>query len=388
MGKAAAAMAAAVEDEALERIRAGLVITRDGLDRPLERCRHRQAGHPVPDARSEAAAREALSLVSKMEPQDVLLVLLSGGASALLAGPPVGVQTRDMVELTRMLLASGADIAEMNVVRKHVSRVAGGRLALAASAERIEVVVVSDVPGDRMDLIGSGPFVPDPSRYHDACEILRARGLWSQLPAAVRNHLEQGRVGEAGEVPDSENGPCKKVRHHLVASNRDALDAAIGCARSIGLRAVPLGAVLHGEAREAGARLAALVRSVGRIEVDARPVCFVGGGETTVTLRGSGRGGRNQELALAAAIALAGVPHCGLLAAGTDGSDGVTDAAGAFVDGGTVARGAALGVAASEALDRNDSHGFFAREGGLFRTGPTGTNVMDLVLMWVGADAG
>ncbi|MFP8874493.1 MAG: DUF4147 domain-containing protein, partial [Myxococcota bacterium] len=360
-----------------------------GLDRPLKRCRHRQAGHPVPDARSDAAAREALSLVSEMRPQDVLLVLLSGGASALLAGPPAGVRTRDLVELTRMLLSSGADIAEMNVVRKHVSRVAGGRLALAASAGRTEVLVVSDVPGDRMDLIGSGPFVPDPSRWHDACEILRARGLWSQLPFAVRNHLEQGLETEAEEAPDSSEAPgWKTVRHHLVASNRDALEAAIGCARSSALRVVPLGTVLHGEAREAGVRLAALARSVGPFEDDTRPICFVGGGETTVTLRGSGRGGRNQELALAAAIRLEGVPHVGLLAAGTDGSDGVTDAAGAFVDGGTVARGAAQGVAASEALDRNDSHGFFAKEGGLFRTGPTGTNVMDLVLMWVGADAG
>ena len=384
VGKAGGAMAAAVEAEAGGRIREGLVVTRDPLDQPLLHCRHRQAGHPVPDARSDAAAKAAITLVSEMPSDDVLVVLLSGGASALLASPPEGILPIELVELTRLLLASGADIEEVNTVRKQVSRVAGGRLANVANADRVEVLVISDVPGDRLEVIGSGPFAEDHTGYREACDILRRRDLWNSLPPGLHRHLEEGEVVEDAEGKRLGGSVFQKVRHHVVASNEDALVAAVRCATEDALRVVSLGAALYGEARVAGERIAAEVRSLASQEGDSRPVCFIGGGETTVTLRGAGKGGRNQELALAAAIALEGVPGVGLLAAGTDGIDGVTDAAGAFVDGGTVARGEALGLVAQEALDRNDSYGFFEQEGGLFRTGPSGTNVMDLILLCVG----
>ena len=386
VGKAGAAMAAAVEAEAGERIREGLVVTRDPLDQPLVHCRHRQAGHPVPDARSDAAAKAAIKLVSEMPCDDVLVVLLSGGASALLASPPEGVLPIELVELTQLLLASGADIEEVNTIRKQVSRVAGGRLAHAANADRVEVLVISDVPGDRLEVIGSGPFAEGHTGYREACDILRRRALWNSLSPGVQGCLEQGAVIEDAEGKRLGESVFQKVRHHVVASNEDALVAALRCASEDALRVVSLGSALYGEARVAGERLVAEVRSRTSQEGDSRPVCFVGGGETTVTLRGAGKGGRNQELALAAAIALEGIPGVGLLAAGTDGIDGVTDAAGAFVDGETLARGEALGLVAQEALDRNDSYGFFEQEGGLFRTGPSGTNVMDLILLCVGPD--
>jgi glycerate 2-kinase len=384
VGKAGAAMAAAVEAEAGGRIREGLVVTRDPPDQPLLHCRHRQAGHPVPDARSDAAAKAAITLVSEMPSDDVLVVLLSGGASALLASPPEGVRPIELVELTRLLLASGADIEEVNTIRKQVSRVSGGRLANAANADRVEVLVISDVPGDRLEVIGSGPFAEDHTGYREACDILRRRDLWDSLPPGLQRYLEEGELVQDAEGKRLGGSVFQKVRHHVVASNEDALVAAVRCATEDALRVVSLGAALYGEARVAGERIAAEVRSLASQEGDLRPVCFIGGGETTVTLRGAGKGGRNQELALAAAIALEGIPGIGLLAAGTDGIDGVTDAAGAFVDGGTVARGEALGLVAQEALDRNDSYGFFEQEGGLFRTGPSGTNVMDLILLCVG----
>ena len=384
-GKAAAAMAAGLEAAAGARIAGGLIVTKDGHELPgraIARCPVRNAGHPVPDARGEAAARELLAVAAAARPTDVLVVLLSGGASALLGCPLPGVSLDELAATTRALLASGAEIGELNAVRKHLVEVAGGRLARASRASRIEVLVVSDVLGDRLDVIGSGPCEPDPTTFADALAAVDRRDLRGALPARVLAELLAGARGERPESPKPADPIFERVHTTVVASLADALGAARAEAMARGLRAIPVAEALRGEARELGRRLAAIARSVRR----ERPVCLVAGGETTVTLRGAGRGGRSQELALSAALGLDGVGGVALLAAGTDGTDGPTDAAGAFADGETAARARALGFDARAALAAHASYDFFAAEGGLLRTGPTRTNVMDLVLMRLEAD--
>ncbi|HVN40871.1 MAG TPA: DUF4147 domain-containing protein [Myxococcota bacterium] len=378
-GKAAPRMARALEEVAGDEIAAGLVVARDAATAPprLPMC---LGAHPVPDARSAAAGREALRLCERAAQEDVLLVLLSGGASSLLATPAGALGVEDLAHTHEALLASGAPIDEVNAVRKHVSLAAGGRLALRARCRRIEVLAISDVPGDRLDVIGSGPCCADPTRYADSLDVLARRDLRERVPAAVIRHLEAGARGEHAETPKPGDAALARVRHTILASNRTALEAAARAARRTGARPVLVTPRLAGEASRAGRRLAVLARA---LRADS-PQCLLAGGETTVRVRGEGRGGRSQELALAAAIELAGARDIALLAAGTDGSDGPTDAAGAFADGGSVARGAARGIDARAALARNDAYGFFDAEGGLLRTGPTGTNVMDLVLVAAG----
>ena len=380
-GKAAAAMAAAFEREAGERISRGLVITKEGHGLPLAKLPLREAGPPLPDARSEAAGAEALALVAAAGADETLVVLLSGGASALTSCPAPGLGVEALRETTDLLLRAGAEIGELNCLRKHLTRVAGGRLAAASRAREIVVLAISDVIGDDWATLGSGPCAPDPSRYADALAVLRRHGLVEKVPAAVRVHLEAGAAGLRPESPKPGDPALARVRSALVASNRDALAAAREAGRARGLAVHVLTDRLSGEARDAGRRLAALARALR----PGPPRLLLAGGETTVTVRGRGRGGRAQELALAAATALEGDSRVALLAAGTDGTDGPTPAAGAYADGGTLARGAAAGADASRALAENDAHGFFAREGGCFVTGPTGTNVMDLVLVHVAA---
>jgi len=381
VGKAAAGMAAALERLAGERIDAGLAVTKDGHGVPLERIALREAAHPVPDARSQRAAREAIQLVQTARREDVLVVLLSGGASSLLSGPAPGLTLADVAGTTAALLAAGVEIEGLNAVRKHLSAVAGGRLARRAACGRIEVLAISDVPGDRLDVIGSGPLAPDPTTYADALAVLDEAGLRDRVPAAVRAHLEAGARGEAEETPKPGDPDLARVRTTVLANNRMALEAVRAAAEREGRRAVVLEGGLRGEARQAGRRLAAQAGS----RAGSRPVCLVAGGETTVHVRGGGRGGRSQELALAAALELEGRAGAAILAAGTDGTDGPTEAAGAYADGETVARGRARGVDAQAALADNDAYTFFAAEGGLFCTGPTGTNVMDLALLEIDA---
>ncbi len=376
-GKAAAAMAAAVESVAGDRLAGGLAVTKDGCEAALDRIALRSAGHPVPDARSEAAAREVLELVQAAAPEDLLLVLLSGGASSLLACPAPGLGLADLAAATGLLLAAGADIEETNAVRKHLSALSGGWLARRSRPRRIEVLALSDVPGDRLDVIGSGPFSADPTTYADALEALRRRDVLDALPEQVRAHLLAGERGERAETPKPGDSDLARVRHTLLATNRTAVDAAAAAAGRAGLQSLTLDGVLCGEARDAAAALVAKAHAAR----SGVPVYLVCGGETAVTLRGSGLGGRSQELALAAAIDLDGGPPTALLAAGTDGSDGPTSAAGAYADEQTLARARRAGVDAVAALAENASHPFFRAEGGLFVTGPTRTNVMDLALL-------
>jgi glycerate-2-kinase len=382
-GKAAAAMAAAFEREAGERVARGLVITKDGHGLPLAKLGLREAAHPLPDARSEAAGAEALALAASASADETLVVLLSGGASALTSCPLPGLRLEELRETTDLLLRAGAEIGELNCLRKHLTRVAGGRLAAASRAREIVVLAISDVMGDDWATLGSGPCAPDPSSYADALAVLRRRGLSEKVPAAVRRHLEAGAAGLRPESAKPGDPALARVRRLFVASNRDALAAAREAGRARGLAVHVLTERLRGEARHVGRRLAALARALR----PGPPRLLLAGGEPTVTVRGRGRGGRAQELALAAALELAGERRVALLAAGTDGSDGPTPAAGAFADGATLARGAAAGVDARAALAENDAYGFFAREGGCFVTGPTGTNVMDLVLVRVSDDA-
>lgn len=377
IGKAGAALAAAAEATLGARIAAGLALVPDGGERALARSEMLVGGHPIPDERGAAATREILAFAARPGPGDVLLVLLSGGGSSLLCAPAPGLALADVAEAVRALLAAGASIDELNTVRKHLAAATGGRLARASRAGRIEVLAISDVIGDRLDVIASGPFAPDPSRFADALAVLARRDSERRIPAAVRAHLEAGARGEREETPKPGDLAFARTRHTLIASNATAVEAAGEAADERGWRTMMVNGALFGEARSAAQRLVAF----GEARRSDRPQCLVAGGETVVTVRGAGRGGRSQELALAAALAIEGRNDVAVLAAGTDGADGPTDAAGAFADGGTVARGRSAGVDAAAALANNDSHGFFCREGGVFRTGVTGTNVADLALV-------
>jgi len=383
-GKAAAAMARALEEVAGARIAGGLAVTKDGHELPVERLALRSAAHPVPDARSAAAGAAALAAAAAAGPDDWLLVLLSGGASALLSAPLPGLSLPDVRRTTEALLTAGAPIEELNAVRKHLTAVSGGRLARATRAARVVVLALSDVLGDDPAVIASGPCSADPTRFADALAVLDRRGARARVPGAVVAHLEAGARGEREESAKPGDPALARVAYRVLASSRDALAAACEAARAEGVRTVVASAALRGEARVAGARLAALARAV---LADA-PVLVASAGETTVTVRGPGRGGRCQELALAAALGLEGCEGTTLLAAGTDGSDGPTDAAGAFADGETVRRARARGLDAADALARNDAYAFFASEGGLVRTGPTRTNALDLALLLVAPPGG
>lgn len=377
-GKAAVPMAAALEARAGARIAAGLAVTKAGHGGTLERIELLEAGHPVPDRRSERAGRAARALVEAGQPDEVLVVLLSGGASALLAASLADLSLEDVAETTRVLLRAGAPIDALNAVRKRLVDLAGGRLATRSRAHRIELLVLSDVAGDRLDVIGSGPFAPDPTTYADAWRVLERYAVDGRVPARVREHLLAGQRGEREETPGPGAAVFERVRATVLASNRTLVEAARSEAGRRGHRTIALGGELRGEAREVGRRLAAIGRGL------RPPLLLLAGGETTVTVRGSGRGGRCQELALAAALELDGSPGVALLAAGSDGTDGPTDAAGAYADGGTLARARRLDLDPRAALARNDAYGFFAREGGILRTGPTGTNLQDLVLVLAG----
>ena len=383
VGKAGSAMARAAVSALGSRLSGGIVVTRDGhaaQSPPGLDVLH--AGHPLPDERSAAAGAALLDAAARVPSGDVLLVLLSGGASALTSCPAAGLEMDDLVATTDALLACPADIEEINCLRKHLSAIAGGRLARAASAGTIHLLAISDVCGDRLDVIGSGPCSADPSRYVDAQRVVASHGLAARLPGRVIRHLESGVRGDLPESPKPGDPLLARVRATVVARNAVARRAALAAAGGRVRRALDLGEILQGEARQVGRRLVALARSTG----GPGSRLLVAGGETVVTLRGAGRGGRSQELALSAALALdaeRGGPLVHLLAVGTDGSDGSTDAAGACVGRHSVATARARGLAPRELLDDNDSHRFHAATDGLVHTGPTGTNVMDLALVLV-----
>ncbi len=342
-----------------------------------------EAGHPIPDERGVAGARRIAQLLEQATERDLVIALISGGGSALLTLPAAGIGLAELQTLTSILLRCGANINEINTLRKHLDQVKGGGLARLAHPASVITLVLSDVVGNPLDVIGSGPTVPDTSSFADAYAVLERYGVVADAPAPIVDRLRQGMAGQIAETPKPGDPRFARVHNLIVGSNLQAAEAALAAARATGFNTLLLTTYLQAEAREAGRMLAAIARELASSGHPLpRPACIVVGGETTVTLRGTGRGGRNQELALAAVADLAGLPDLALVALATDGGDGPTDAAGAVVTGATLDRARALGLDPAAHLARNDSYPFFAALGDLLRPGPTETNVNDLAFVF------
>jgi glycerate 2-kinase len=383
-GKASARMAEACEEIFGTRIDSGLVITKYGHTRPLSRVQVLEAGHPLPDAAGLRGAGAMISLLKQSRPEDLILFLTSGGCSALLPAPTPPIPLKEKQGLTALLLRSGATIQEINTVRKHISQTKGGQLAKLAYPATVLNLIISDVVGDPLDSIGSGPFVPDPSTFREAWGILDKYRLLQAGSRTIVNHLKAGIHGQAPETPKP-GDPCFRTVHNFIlARNRSALTAAAHRARAFGFTPLVLTSQVQGEARELAKFYGALAKEIHLSAHPLKPpVCLIAGGEPTVTVRGKGLGGRNMELALAVALEIKGLPKTVFLSAGSDGSDGPTDAAGAIVDGRTWSRALKKGIFPEEKLENNDSYHFFKEAGGLVITGPTGTNVMDVHLLLI-----
>lgn len=383
-GKASAAMARSVEAILGDRIDYGLVITKYGHGLSLKHVRVAEAGHPVPDENGVDATTALLDLVSTAGPEDLVICLISGGGSALAPAPADGITLIDKQETTRRLLACGATIHEINTIRKHLSRIKGGRFCQGAGGASVACLILSDVIGDDLDIIASGITAPDPSTFSACMEIVARYGLQENIPSAIQDHLSRGSQGLIPETPKPGDPVFDKVDNLIVGSIADALSAAEAEAGRMGFKPIVLTSMIQGEAREVAKVLCAVAKEVRRAgRPIPAPACLLSGGETTVTLKGNGRGGRNLELALAAAMELPRAVNTVLLSAGTDGTDGPTDAAGAFADGSTLSRAKTLGLSPGAYLTNNDSYPFFKQLGDLFITGPTRTNVMDLQIVIV-----
>jgi glycerate 2-kinase len=383
-GKATALMAKALETLLEDCLTAGLILVKHGHAVPLKHTRTIQAGHPIPDQTGLEGAAEILQLLRACSGNDLVICAFSGGASALLPAPVPPLTLYQKQLTTQLLLACGAEIGEINSIRKHLSLSKGGGLARAVYPATLIALILSDVVGDRLDVIASGPTAADDSRFTDCLASVEKYGLATRLPAPVRQFLEEGEAGRHPETPETGDPMFAKVQNVVVGNNRLALLAAMGKAEALGLRALLLSSGLEGEAHQVGRLLAAVGKEICFSgHPVAPPACVLAGGETTVTLRGHGKGGRNQELALAAAIALDGLDRISLLSAGSDGTDGPTDAAGAIVDGTTCRRARARGLNPGDFLLRNDSYHFFDSLGDLLITGPTRTNVMDIMCLLV-----
>jgi glycerate 2-kinase len=389
VGKAAASMVRPLWELLADRLDGCLVIGKRGEPGDLfgdDRVEFLAGAHPIPDQDSVLASQRALDLVSALGPDDLLVVAVSGGTSSLLTLPAHGLALQAVSETTAILLRSGATIDELNAVRKHLSQTKGGHLARLASPATVVGLILSDVVGSSLSTIGSGPTAPDPSTFADARRVLEKYSVASLVPAQILAHLEAGIRGEHAETLQPDDPRLSRVQNVVIASNESATSAAVAAAQRLGFHAELRDGALTGEARTVGRGIAESVReSLDELAGRTRPTCWVYGGETTVEVCGTGRGGRNQELALSAALALNGVPGVTLVSFATDGIDGPTDAAGAIVTGSTVPFAAGSGLDATSFLDHNDSHAFFDAVCDLVRTGPTGTNVADLVLVffWV-----
>jgi len=385
VGKAAATMARAACEILGPRIAGGVIIAPTDPETPLPGgLRAFRGGHPVPSDGSERGARVVAQLADEIDKDDLLLCLISGGGSALMTLPPSGVSLRDVCETTDLLLRAGATIEELNCVRKHLDLLKGGRLAQIAAPARVLAWLLSDVLGDRPDVIASGPLSPDPTKFSDALATVDRHRVRDWLPASALEYLESGARGAVPESPGPDAPFFADVEVRIVGSNRMAAQSALQEAERRGYRTRLLTTTLSGEANEVGRMLAAhgLEIEGGRGPI-VPPACLIAAGETTVEVRGAGRGGRNQELVLGAALALHGSGPVLLASMGTDGIDGASHAAGAFADHTTIARAEALGLNAGEALAANDSTPFFEALDDLIVTGPTGTNVMDVQIVLI-----
>lgn len=370
-GKGAAAMAKVVEDHWQGAIE-GLVVTRYGHGADCTQIEVIEAAHPVPDEAGRQAAKRIMQMVQGLTEHDLVLCLISGGGSALLALPAEGISLEQKQVINKALLKSGAAISEMNCVRKHLSAIKGGRLALACAPARLVTLLISDVPGDDPDVIASGPTLPDASSCADALAVLKKYSI--EVPGNIQHHLESG----LGETPKPGDVRFARNTHHIIATAQDALEAAAATARAAGISPYILSDGIEGEARDVALVHAAIARQVAKHGQPFRKPCvLISGGETTVTVRGKGRGGRNAEFLLSLAVALEATPDIHAIACDTDGIDGSEENAGALYSPDSTERASALGLSAKKMLENNDGYGFFYALDDLVVSGPTRTNVND-----------
>ncbi len=383
-GKGVCGMARAVEEVLGDRLDGGVVVTKYGHSLRLERIHVIEAGHPLPDRNGIKGAERIVELTRGLKRDDLVICLITGGASALLPAPPPGITLRDKQYTTRLLINSGADIGEINTVRKHLSRIKGGRLLKNLYPAEVITLIISDVVGNDPSTIASGPTSPDPTTYHHCMEILKRYGLLQRIPPSVRRYLMDGMRGKIEETPEPGNRIFKRCRNIIVADNLRALLTAKKMALRMGFKTLVLTSTLTGSTHQCAGFMGSIIKE---IKCSANPIkppaCIIAGGETTLEVKGRGLGGRNQEFALVLAGIIDGLKGVTVLCAGTDGTDGPTDSAGAFVDSSTLRRARLKGMDWKRYLRENDSYNFFKNLGDLFITGPTGTNVMDMVVAFV-----
>ena len=385
-GKPSAKMAQVVEETLGSHITDGLIVTKYGHALPLRRMKLVEASHPIPDTAGIRAVHDTRELLRGLTKEDIVLVLISGGGSALWPAPAEGITLEEKQEVTQLLLRAGATIRELNAVRKHLSDIKGGQLARWASPARVVSLIMSDVIGDPLDFIGSGPTAPDTTSFSDAFAIIQKYGL--DVPDAVKERFQEGARGNIPDTPKPGDPVFKNVDNYVIANNRLLVDAAMDKARELQFNTLILGTEVEGEAKDIGRFLAAISRETARTGNPIKPpACILAAGETTVTVRGHGVGGRNQEMALAWAISMAARPFSAqacFASVATDGTDGPTTAAGGLVDPFTCSRAIELGLMPQKFLRANDSSNFLKTTGDLIVTGPTQTNLMDLQILLVG----
>jgi len=383
-GKAGAPMSSAIEDLLGERITEGVVNVKYGHVASLKHVKLVEAGHPVPDENGRAGAEKILGLAKKAGSDDFVICLVSGGGSALLPFPAPGLSLKDKQDTIKMLISCGATIHEINTIRKHTSFIKGGMLAKAVFPATLLTLILSDVVGDDLDVIASGPTVSDSSTYKDCLGIIKKYNLSRKLPGKVVKYLADGAAGKNPETPKAGDLIFKKTRNYIVGSGIEAIKSAKRKAERLKYNTFVLSSMIEGDTKEAAHFHCAVAKEIAKTGLPvSKPACIISGGETTVNVTGKGLGGRNQEFALAAALEIAGVQNTVVLSGGTDGTDGPTDAAGAFADSGTLERAAAGGMDPLQYLSDNNSYNFFRKLGDLFITGPTNTNVMDLRIILV-----
>lgn len=383
-GKASAGMARALEYLLGDRLEGGIINVKYGHGLPLRKIKLNEAGHPLPDENGVRGSMEIARILTDASEEDLVLCVLSGGASALLTLPAPGLTLEDKQAVTRILLGCGARIQEINAIRKHLSALKGGQLARLASPATLIALILSDVVGHRLDVVASGPTLPDGSTFQECLKILDKYGIAHKVPSRVRDRLERGALGEVPETLKAGDPAFLKVQNLVIGSNATALNAAREKAEELGFNTFVLTSYITGEAREIAHLFPAIAMQIlGTGSPVKPPACLLAGGETTVTIRGQGKGGRCQEMALAAAIEMEGLKNALLLCGGTDGNDGPTDAAGAIIDGGTLETALKKGLDPLQYLQASDSYSFFKALGEQFITGPTNTNVMDIYILLV-----
>lgn len=383
-GKASGSMAQAIEQVLGQQVTDGLVNVKYGYGAETEIVHVNEAGHPLPDAAGLAGTKQMAELAQQATDEDLVICLISGGGSALMTLPADEITLADVKSLTDALLRCGATINEINAVRKHLSQIKGGNLARLAYPAEIVTLILSDVVGNPLDVIASGPTVPDTTTFADAYGVIEKYGLLEELPRPIVERLRRGKEGLLAETPKEGDEVFTRTHNLIMASNEVAAEAALAKAEELGFHTLLLSTFVEGEAREVARVLAAVAKEILHSGRPApRPACVVAGGETTVTVRGQGVGGRNQEMALSAALEIAGLEDAMIIPLATDGTDGPTDAAGAIADGSTLRRAQEVGLSATQYLANNDSYHFFQQLGDLLFTGPTNTNVNDLTLTFV-----